>query len=174
MSVLQQLLATCRPEQKEDMSAPTRLGFLALCLTCACAVDASSEREQPLKAPALGLHHLPNRVDATNLELREDDAFRWSLAGCDTFGGGSGRIEHEPQTIIALVPEPGRATFSWPGSIAVSLTNRVRLQVLEDHLTELRDNGEAGQSWLPGGVCAVCGGKLGPSGQEACEDPQFF
>lgn len=156
------------------MNALTRLSLPALWLMCACAGDASSEREQPLKAAALGLHHLPSRVDAINLEFLEDDAFRWSLSGCDTFGGGSGRVEHESPTIVALVPEAGRSTFSWPGSVAVSPTARVRLHVFDDHLSELKDNGEAGPTWLPGGVCTVCGGSLGPTGQEDCDDPRFF
>lgn len=140
------------------------VGSAAFVCLWACAADATSS------AAALGVHHLAGEVDSTNLELREDDTFRWSLMGCDTFGGASGRVLHETPSILTLVPEPGQASFSWPSNFTVSARERVLLQVSKDQLTETNDSGATGQSWSPGGVCAICG-PFGPTGQKPCADP---
>lgn len=117
---------------------------------------------------ATGIYHRPGQVDSINLELRED-TFRWSVSGCDYFGGAHGRVQRGSDGTIILQPE-GRETFLWPGAVNAQVA-RVRLEISGETLVE-RD--APGLTWVAGGVCAECGTNMGPSGQKECDEPTFF
>ena len=150
---------------------------LVMLVAAACAQSTSAESLQggrdadasanELAGDIAGVYHLPLTVDSINLELRDDHRFRWSLRGCDTFGGGSGRFDVTSATTIVLVPDAGHASFPWPGAGVMQMTE-VRLGVTSDKLID--DGGFDRQIWESGGVCPKCG-SLGPVGQQACDDP---
>lgn len=145
--------------------------MLASVLLSACATDpvTTGDAGGALEAAPTGLFHLPMTVDATNLELLADNTFRWSISGCDFFGGDKGRVSVEADELV-LLPAEGASTFLWNNGELSSRVSEVRLEVSEGGLID----SQSGQSWVAGGVCSICGGGLGPSGQEPCGEPSFF
>jgi hypothetical protein len=115
------------------------------------------------------LFHRLETVDAVNLEIsRPPRAFQWSIFGCDVSGGGNGRVEVDGVDLL-LRPSAGDDDFAWPGG----RTDLVRLSPGPEP-GQLTDGGEPEIIWEPGGICAMCGGSLGPTGLEPCEDPFFL
>ena len=143
------------------------LSFASLALGCSNPIA-------PPDGVALGIYNLAT-VDATNLELSPDQTFRWGIYGCDFGGGGAGRWEVDGDNVV-LLPVAGEDTFTWMANGSfVNATERVELSSgrFEGEITA-NGSGPGGafaQTWAEGGTCAVCGGMLGPTGQEACEDP---
>lgn len=131
------------------------------------AAASMNELADTLVGNIAGVYHLSVTVDPINLELRDDHRFRWSLQGCDTFGGGTGSFEVTSATTIVLLPGAGSSSFPWPG-VGVMQITEVRLKVASGKLFD--DGGFDSQIWESGGVCAKCG-SLGPVGQQACDDP---
>jgi hypothetical protein len=124
----------------------------------------------------LGLYHLPNMVDAVNLQLAEDGTFRWKIDGCDFEDGDRGRWRAKDEKLI-LTPMPGKPTFTW----VVGLSFGTRLETIELEAgdrtgqmfaTGIADGERVDQAWARGGSCVICGGTFGgPSGQERCAEP---
>lgn len=149
----------------------TRVLWLLIALvTASCAASGGDAADLEAVTTSTGLYHLPNRVDAASLELREDQTFRWSFDGCDTFTSDRGLVRAEGERVILLLPAAGHETFAWPTALSVSKAASVRLERAGDDLVEL----ESGLRWVPGGVCAICGGPFGPTGQQACDRPSML
>jgi hypothetical protein len=114
------------------------------------------------------LFHVPGSIDAVNLEInRSSRTFRWSIYGCDFSGGGSGRVEVDG-AVLLLRPSAGAGDFGWPGG----RTDGVRLSPGPEP-GQLTEAATPEVIWEPGGICAICGGLLGPTGVEPCEEPFF-
>ena len=70
-----------------------------------------------------------------------------------------------------LLPAAGAPSLNWPNTSGMrSLVARA-----EGSAVVIEGNDTLGtavrQRWEPGGVCAICGGSEGPTGQRACSDP---
>jgi hypothetical protein len=119
-----------------------------------------------------GMYHL-DQDDATNLELRADGTFRWSLEACDLHAGDCGTWAAVGG---GLELRPGNArSFSWV--VGSSFANETLLLEIEPESTSdsLIISGRAGrndvrQVWKRGRVCSVCGDQQ-PTGTRACTDP---
>jgi|GEM_PF-4870356 len=142
-----------------------RMIFAVLLSACAADVATTNDGASPT-----GIYHRPMTADAFNLELRADNTFRWSVSGCDSFGGGEGRVSVESKDEIVLLPAEGKTTFLWNGPEVAGQVPELRLVVTPDRLIESKTR----RAWDPGGVCSICGGNLGPTGQEACDEPSFY
>jgi hypothetical protein len=138
------------------------------------AVQACKGTASPL-ARFAGTYHL-DRDDATNLELRADGTFRWSLEACDLHAGDCGTWAAVGSG-FELRPGNGKS-FSWV--VGSSFANETSLLKIEPGSTPDRViiSGRAGQTdarqeWKRGRICPVCGSQLplGPSGTRACTDP---
>ena len=141
-----------------------------------CAGDDDGTGAQLASANVTsGLYHLPDRVDAVSLELKDDHTFRWAVQGCDYGGADQGRwsiVNGE----VRLSPREGKSTFQWFGELSVHDVSTLTLRDAPGAEPELRvtlveQDTSHEQSWLPGGVCAVCGGTLGPTSQRDCDAP---
>lgn len=122
-----------------------------------------------------GLYHLPMRADAVTLELSDDHTFRWLVQGCDYGDNDHGRWSIA-KGAVRLEPPEERATFRWFGELArldvstlmfsdaPGTEPGLRVTLVEQGVSRV-------QGWVPGGVCAVCEGALGPTGQQACDAP---
>lgn len=112
---------------------------------------------------ARGLYHREGAIDAENLDLDvAAGTFRWGIDGCDFGGAATGTVREEAGTWV-LTGDVG----VWPG-------HTVRVRPTPSGFELVRDiGGEPDvQRWAPGGVCAVCGGSLGPSaGPIPCDAP---
>lgn len=113
------------------------------------------------------------QVDATNLEIKADGTFRWTIEGCDFGGGDCGVWKAHPEGGIVLRPAAGDTSFEWMGSGFRDAASALRVTRVGDTVVirgtvggEVRD-----QKWELGRVCAQCGGTLGPTGQNACDVP---
>jgi hypothetical protein len=150
-----------------------RLSSLLVCLAfsgCATEVVTTGvDASTPPLVPA-GLYHQPGEADAINLELSDDNTFRWSLLGCDTFGGDSGRVLVVSDSQLKLLPAEGETEFLWAGTVVVARVPEITLEIQPGKLVDSTSQ----QLWISGGVCPICGGNLGPTGQEACDEPTFF
>lgn len=78
-----------------------------------------------------------------------------------------------PQGGIVLAPGPGETSFEWMGGGFKDAASALRVTRAGDTVVvrgtiggEVRE-----QKWERGRVCAQCGGQLGPTGQEACDEP---
>ena len=122
-------------------------------------------------AAAIGIYHL-DQVDATNLEIRADGAFQWTIEGCD-FGGGQCGSWTEANGKLALSGGPPGLEWSHDGSFKARVTDIVVTKTGEDLLVSgLTKDGRAfTQTWKKGRSCAICGGQLGPTGQQECSTP---
>lgn len=116
----------------------------------------------------LGAFHA-NTGDATNLVIGEDGVFSSSINGCDFSYGAAGRWEADGDAIVLLPPE-GSCSMSIAGLSSGGYADEVTCarvtQGADGNLTlSARSRGEPIEAvMLPGGVCATCGGGLGPSG----------
>jgi hypothetical protein len=117
-----------------------------------------------LAAPE-GVYHWEDQADALNIQLNPDGTFHATFCGCDYDGSSAGRW-HRDGTEIVLGPQPGAETIFWIGS--------GHLRELKGRLTPqgvvVGEGIDAGR-WLPGRVCTVCGGTLGPTGLRSCPEP---
>lgn len=126
----------------------------------------------PNGSAVVGIYHL-DQVDATNLEIRSDGSYQWSIEGCDFGGGQCGTWKSNAEGVLALESGSAPVEWSYGGSFRAELT---RLAVKKDGddvlvLGETKDGKSFEQSWKKGRSCALCGGQLGPTGQEACSTP---
>jgi hypothetical protein len=129
----------------------------------------------PPSAPTdlVGIYHL-TQVDATNLELRADGTYTWTIEGCDFGGGQCGTWKAGLGGAVVLEADKDEMEWMHDGSFK----RRVKtLRVEKDGakgvtVQGITDDGEAfKQSWSAGRACAICGGNLGPTGQEECDAP---
>ncbi len=127
-------------------------------------------------AELTGIYHLPNTIDAVVLELREDGTFRIGISGCDFGGLSQGKWRSEPGRVV-LSPAEGEATFNWiDGQIFDNARETLELRggPFDGEIIAIGvAQGDASdQTWLRGGVCAICGGPLGPTAPpEPCDAP---
>ncbi len=122
----------------------------------------------------MGRYHLPNVVDAVNLEIYADGSFRLGVNGCDYGALECGRWEKQGEGIV-LLPKPGAPNVFWFAQssfraevkeLAISRTpGGLRVEGASSHA------GSFVQEWDSGGTCAVCGGGEGPTGQKVCDEP---
>jgi hypothetical protein len=145
------------------------LALLSLLLACGDEVGAvrgeAALRQAGLQA---GVYHLPERIDAADLQLNADGSFRWVVFGCDFGGGDLGRWRSGGDS-LTLLPREGRGKLRWFGNAALAEVESVTLRASDDGLEV--SVGDELQTWRAGGLCAICGGGLGPTGVEACDDP---
>ncbi|MBX3191064.1 MAG: hypothetical protein KF819_28970 [Labilithrix sp.] len=113
------------------------------------------------------------QVDATNLEIKPDGTFLWSIEGCDFGGGGCGRWQADAEGIV-LQPLEGNVSFEWSHQGFKDRVRFIRIK-REGETVAIRgmivDGESFTQTWKSGRSCAICGGSLGPTGQEACSTP---
>jgi hypothetical protein len=123
-------------------------------------------------APALGTYHL-DQVDATNLDIRADGSYQWSIEGCDFGGGQCGTWKQNDAGNLVLESGSAEIEWSYDGSFKQPLRTLSVKKNGEDVsvVGETKDGKTFTQSWKKGRSCAVCGGNLGPTGQEACSTP---
>lgn len=134
--------------------------------------SSSGASPTPSGAPvALGIYHL-DQVDATNLEIRADGAFQWTIEGCD-FGGGQCGAWTERNGKLVLSGGPQGLEWTHAGSFKQRMQTVTVTQSGDDvTVSGTTNDGESfTQTWKKGRSCAVCGGQLGPTGQEACTVP---
>jgi len=161
--------------------------LLALLLFVGCGgstepapTSSSSPSASPSGTPATNdpaafegvFHH--EQVDATNLRIDSDGHFHWTIEGCDFSGGDEGRWKAHPEGGILLEPANGYDYFEWSSGGFRDRAVALRLTLEGDVLTVkgTMDNGEPiSQTWKAGCVCPVCGGNLGPTGQNNCPSP---
>jgi hypothetical protein len=119
----------------------------------------------------LSVYHL-DQVDATNLELRPDGSFQWTIEGCDFGGGQCGGWAKQDDKLVLSGGPPG-LEWSYGGSFKQRVTALVATKKGDDLVVSgLTASGESfTQLWKQGRSCALCGGQLGPTGQSACSDP---
>lgn len=159
-------------------------GACTTLIACGGATDPSGESTSsgssgvspsspisPEAGPLVGVYHLA-QVDATNLEIRADGAFQWTIEGCDFGGGQCGSWTRQDGKLVLSGGPPG-LEWSYAGSFAAKLRALVVTKNGDDLLVAGQTvDGEAfTQTWKKGRSCAVCGGQLGPTGQESCTTP---
>jgi hypothetical protein len=122
--------------------------------------------------PVVGIYHL-SQVDATNLELRADGTYRWTIEGCDFGGGQCGYWKKALSGEVMLSAGDADLEWSWDGSFK----QKMRWLSVTKTADGVRVVGETSssqkvtQDWKTGRSCAVCGGNLGPTGQKECTEP---
>ncbi|MGB5810798.1 MAG: hypothetical protein WBG86_09725 [Polyangiales bacterium] len=168
-----------QPPQRLQTKAPIggelmRRTMLLLLVGAAAACGDTTEAAPDLT----GIYHLPDRIDAVNLELREDGTFRWMISGCDFFGGSQGVWRGEPGRAV-LLPEAGETTFRWIDDVS-TVPEREKVELTpgryEGEMFAVGVTGRDGydQRWLRGGLCPICDTLLGPSALEPCDAPPFL
>ncbi len=104
-----------------------------------------------------GAHDRPRGdLDALNLTI-EGETIRWSVFGCDFYGGGELQAQLKNRELEITNAQGG--SFYW----ATSYTTEVRLQRLEDGSLGVWVESEFGpqyEAWQPGRICATCCGAL--------------
>jgi hypothetical protein len=125
-------------------------------------------------ASAVGRYHLEGEADAVNLELYDDGNFRLGVNGCDYGSLECGRWQQRGGETV-LIPRAGAPNVHWFAQSSFRAeVKELRVARTGDDLRAEGSSRHAGpfvQEWKSGGVCAVCGGGEGPTGQRACEDP---
>lgn len=157
------------------------LSFFLLLAACGGSTESTptgssgssgSSGATPTAAELVGTYHLA-QVDATNLDVRADGTYQWSIEGCDFGGGQCGTWKTNEEG--ALVLESGGADIEWSygGSFRqVMQTLTVKKNGEDVTVFGVTKTGKSfEQSWTKGRSCALCGGNLGPTGQEACLTP---
>lgn len=154
-------------------------GKLAASWVLAAVAGCGSNHDEPDKPVADVLDqpfHREGMVDATNLIIRGDGTLTWRIFGCDFDSW-----EEAPWTsdgcAVVVNPDDG-AEFGWMGDWGllrdierVTLTPTDGGEALAVRITFSNGDPPEDQEWLRGGVCAQCGGPLGPTGQKPCDDP---
>ena len=136
------------------------------------AVDAGVEATVP--TPALGtvkqIFHT-DTIDAHDLVILPDHTFFWEVNGCDFHGGGCGVWVADGTNLVLTAAAPGKS-LNWAG---VPPATKVTLTPTKSGVLSARIDTVSGplvQTWIPGQVCAVCGGGLGPTEKpKACSRP---
>jgi hypothetical protein len=151
------------PLPPRAMTAIRTVLGVALLAAGGCASHRHPARDV-LSAPE-GVYHLEGQVDALNFQLAADGTFHATACGCDFYGETVGRWRRDG-TEIVFTPQAAAPTIWWVG------LNRVPQVTgqLTAHEIIVRE-GTVLQRWLPGRVCSVCGGTLGPTGQRSCPEP---
>lgn len=125
------------------------------------------------KPDEAGVFH-KEQVDATNLRIDSNFHFAWTISGCDFGGGAEGRWESHPDGGIVLLPSTGSTFFEWSHEGFRDHATSLRLTHDGDTVKiagSMEDGSTITQTWKSGCACAVCGGNLGPTGQETCKAP---
>ena len=125
------------------------------------------------KPDEAGVFH-KEQVDATNLRIDSNFHFAWTISGCDFGGGDEGRWESHSEGGILLLPNTGSEFFEWSheGFKDRALSLRLTHEGTDVKITgKMEDGSIITQTWKGGCACAVCGGNLGPTGQETCKAP---
>jgi hypothetical protein len=120
-----------------------------------------------------GVFH-KEQVDATNLRIDSNYHFEWTISGCDFGGGDEGRWESHSEGGIVLLPNTGKPYFEWSHEGFKDRAVSLRLTHEGDDVKitgSMEDGSVITQTWKGGCACAVCGGNLGPTGQEECKAP---
>jgi len=119
----------------------------------------------------VGIYHL-DQVDATNLELRADGLYQWSIEGCDFGGGQCGTWKADDEGNIVLESGSAAVEWSYDGSFKqVVQTLTIKKNGGDVTVLGVTDKGKSfEQSWKKGRSCAICG-NVGPTGQEECSAP---
>lgn len=136
------------------------------------AASAPTESTPTAPDPVVGVYHL-SQVDATNLQLDADGTFRWTIEGCDFGGGQCGTWTKNASGEIMLSAGDAELEWSWDGSFRQGM-RWLRVSKTADgvHVEgETTSSEHVTQEWEAGRSCAVCGGNLGPTGQNECTDP---
>jgi hypothetical protein len=155
------------------MTSLTLRSFALLLVACGGTTTPSESApgSPEAEAPTVGVYHL-DQVDATNLEIRADGAFQWTIEGCDFGGGQCGSWEKKDGKLVLSGGPPG-LEWSHDGSFKAKLRALVVTRDGDDLLVAGQtETGESfTQTWKKGRSCAICGGQLGPTGQELCDAP---
>ena len=126
----------------------------------------------PTGSALVGTFHL-DQVDATNLDVRADGTYQWSIEGCDFGGGQCGTWKVSDENTVVLESGSADVEWSYAGSFR-QVVQTLKVKKNGDDVTVLgvtKDGESFEQSWKKGRSCALCGGSLGPTGQEACTAP---
>jgi hypothetical protein len=164
------------------------LSLLVFAAACGGSVDQSSVTSEPKESTPMkeatpsspvapdslvGTYHL-TQVDATNLQIRADGTYTWTIEGCDFGGGQCGTWRSGLGGTVILEADKDEMEWTHDGSFK----QRVQTLRVEKDGTKgvtvqgITSDGQAfRQSWSAGRACAICGGNLGPTGQETCDAP---
>lgn len=150
-----------------DAGAPAPSASVAV----APSASASAGPSAGLDPAFGGVHHLDVQPDEHNLVIAADGTFFWEVFGCDFGGGGCGVWKPDGDGIV-LVPKPPAATMPWSGAPPVTrVVLRSRAGGLDAQVFSA-SGAPVKQRWMPGEVCAQCGGGLGPTSPlKACSKP---
>lgn len=137
-----------------DASAPVVVGAGPAPAPAPALVDAGS---------FVGIWHSPVEPDEHNLVIEPGGTFFLEMYGCDYRGSSCGTWR-ATSSGLELVPAPPATTMIWPS------TGRVDKVVIVTRGKDLESSvvgvtGPKTEAWLPGQVCAKCGGGLGPTGK---------
>lgn len=154
------------------------LGFslvASACLASACGGGTGKPASGATLSAAplpLGTYHL-DQVDATNLDLRADGTYQWSIEGCDFGGGQCGTWKQDDAGNLLLTGGSAEIVWTFEGSFKQPMRTLAVKKDGEDVTVvgETKGGKQVSQKWKKGRRCAVCGGNVGPTGQEACDTP---
>ena len=114
-----------------------------------------------------GTYHVDSLADAFNIHLNADGSFYGTSCGCDFQGYGVGRWRREGSRITFL-PHAGERAVYWPREFH----NKASIVGDLTHDGLVVREGKVEQRWVPGRLCAICGGdSLGPTGARMCPEP---
>jgi hypothetical protein len=131
------------------------------------------EYEKPSSVP-YGIYHLPDKIDAFNIELSKNNTFRWGFYGCDSGANDKGRLTISEGAVF-LIPDEGQEYFKWVHGGGINEVSQIKLTLSKSDkeiiaIGKGTINGvDFEQVWKAGGMCAKC--MIGPWGQESCENP---
>ncbi|HEY5926213.1 MAG TPA: hypothetical protein VIV11_31225 [Kofleriaceae bacterium] len=148
------------------------LGLLFILAIGGCA-QPDDPGDQTLPPAFSGFFH-HDAVDAVNLRISDDGTFQWTIYGCDFGATVDGVWTRSGETIVLRSADAAPLDWSHGGSFRFQV-DHVEVVAIDGRLDAVGKTATHGvafeQSWAAGGVCAVCGGPLGPTGQCACADP---
>src|SRR5260221_5075223 len=118
----------------------------------------------------VGVYHHA-QVDATNLDLRDDGTFVWTIAGCDFGGGGCGTWTDDGRGLTLTSSGGKPLMWSHDGSFQFAIDWAVVTKTDTGvSVTARPADGSADftDTWSTGRVCPICTSG-GPSGQKSCD-----
>lgn len=154
--------------------------FLSLSLLVACGGNTTSSTtttNADAAAPAtaatalVGVYHHA-QVDATNLDLRDDGTFVWTIAGCDFAGGGCGTWTDDGRALTLRSSNGKPLTWSHDGSFVFRIDWAVVTKTDDGASVTARPSDgspDFTDTWKAGRVCPICSGG-GPSGERECNE----
>jgi hypothetical protein len=143
---------------------------MAILIWCSMGCYAHRHEERDVVVHPEGAYHVDGHVDAFTLQLDPDGAWYSSSCGCDFFGASTGVWRRDGDTVV-FRPTQGEKALSWPTNTFAGAELR---GTLANGVLTVEGRGTLGsreiERWVPGRICVVCGGQLGPTGLQSCSE----